>query len=61
MSATTENLLEEIKRTEIALENDRAEGNQSGVEHLTQKLSGLKQRLLQANEALTESRQILKG
>ena len=60
MPATTEHLLEEIKRTERALETDKAEGNQPGVESLTKQLSELRQRLAKANEALTEGRQILK-
>ena len=59
MSAATENLLEEIRNVENEL--SRAACNPTEHVRLSAKLKELRRSLLQANEALTEGKQILKG
>lgn len=62
MSATTERLLEEIERTENALLDAQARGDNLAVEGCNMALQVMKKRLIQANEALNESKQtLLKG
>lgn len=60
MSASTEQLVEEIKLTEKALEEALTSGVGSTIDHVTRALHELRQRLTKANEALTEGKQILK-
>ena len=57
MSATTENLLEEIKSTERALQDAKSPAEAST--HI-ERLRELRLRLASANEALNEGRQVLK-
>ena len=61
MSATTENLLEEIKNAEIALAICGAAGDAAGAANAATALKELRKRLAKANEALTEGRQLLKS
>lgn len=61
MSATTERLIEEISNAEVELLNYKKLGNMAEVSRLTQLLEGLKLQLNKANNALNESKQILKG
>lgn len=60
MSAKTEKLLEDIRRTEQTIEERRAAGD-TNVEQLIELLQQLKANLLTANESLTQKSQILKG
>lgn len=60
MSAKTENLLQEIKLAEDALKTAEACGDKVGADGARLALSVLRKRLMQANEALSEGRQILK-
>lgn len=62
MSATTERLLEQIKQAEHSLAEARALGQDpANITTLEVNLTTLRARLSQANEALTEGKQILKG
>ena len=60
MSAKTEKLLEDIRKTEQAIELCKATGN-NNIESLVEILQQLKANLLLANESLAEKTQILKG
>lgn len=59
MSATTERLLEDIRRKEDAIIEATSRGYDTMS--LREELRLLKQRLSTSNEALTESRSLLKG
>lgn len=61
MSATTEKLLEEIKHTEISIEEAKASGNVAASDSLTVTLKTLRKKLSNASEALMEGKTLLKG
>lgn len=61
MSATTEKLLEQIELTTASLEECRKVGDKEAAQHLESVLADFKKRLSQANEALNEGKQVLKG
>ena len=61
MSAATENLLLEITKAEERFTRATQAGDILGAQRATEDLKNLRRSLVQANEALTEGRQILKG
>ena len=61
MSATTENLLEEIKRVEEEMTQCQVNGDSHRASQLTEVMKKLQRRLAIANDALTEGRQLLKS
>lgn len=61
MSATTENILEQLRQLESNLEFARNSGDVQSETHLIEQISVLKKQLMTANSALNESKQILKG
>jgi hypothetical protein len=62
MSASTENLLEQIKKTEEMLVIARRDGHQPVIVQCEADLKKLRRSLNSANEALTEGKQnLLKG
>lgn len=59
MSASTENLIEQIASTEAAIRLQEAA--KADVTDLKRDLKRLQKKLAQSNDALTEGKQILKG
>lgn len=61
MSARTEQLLEEIRKAQTILAQFEQAGNEAAATQLRTTIAQLQRELATSNEALTESRQILKG
>ena len=61
MSATSQNLLEEIQKTEAALEECRLSGDHVALARISEILANLKQRFAAQAQALNEGRTLLKG
>jgi hypothetical protein len=61
MSASTERLVEQIRLTEETLALAKRDGNQLLVAQCETDLRVLRKSLVNANEALTEGKQVLKG
>lgn len=61
MSATTENIIEELRQVEQRLEAAKISGNVSEELDLLDQVVRLRRKLNLASHALNESKQILKG
>ena len=61
MSATTTQLLDEIKNLELQLLDARAANDSTRIMYLENLLQDSRKRLVKANDLLTENRSILKG
>lgn len=61
MSATSQNLLEEIHKAEDALEECRVTGDIVAAERIGEMLKILKQKFAAQSQALNEGKSILKG
>jgi hypothetical protein len=61
MSATNQNLLEEIQKAEAALEECRQTGDQVAFVRINELLTNLRQKFTTQAQALNEARSLLKG